>query len=276
MAHNSNNQNFLINCELLLIHICNLSKGKMKNCVATTKYLAKAIGKSERQVYRYLKELKEHYLIETETGKLKTTKFRKKYRLRKIIPTCEKPKNSREILAIYFDIEVSKEEKKEITKFILKNHMSDNSIKVQEEKVEEVTETTIKKPIEAIIEEYNVVFSFPKKDYDIIAEMDKWEAIEEAKKKKRKAEELGVSEAEITTLNLPKLTWNPEFSQTKEERAEIYKLITEDEAKLSRARKLRSFLKETYGDLEDISEPELIKEYKGYLDIIRKLENGEE
>ncbi len=100
-----NKGNTEIYSNLLLTHIHNLNtNGKFKVCKATTKYLAKAIGKSERQTYRYLKFLKETGKIENVTSKLrKNVTTGKLYKVRKITVTCVKPHNSDQILAIYFD-----------------------------------------------------------------------------------------------------------------------------------------------------------------------------
>jgi hypothetical protein len=90
------------------------------SCIATTKYLASKLGKSTRQVTRYIKYLKENNKIQINTDSPKrdtiTGKF---YQKRQILPTCIKPKNSDEILAIYFDKRIKEEEKHLLIKKIV-------------------------------------------------------------------------------------------------------------------------------------------------------------
>jgi hypothetical protein len=61
---------FILQSMILLNHIKGLSEGKIKKCVATNKFLAKAIRKSEQQVERYLKYLKDTDQIIVNTTKL--------------------------------------------------------------------------------------------------------------------------------------------------------------------------------------------------------------
>jgi hypothetical protein len=118
-----NQGNYSRNCELLLTHIYGLNKGRVGKCVATTKYLAKTINKSIAQTERYLKTLKDNNLIKIETSLLKTTKFRKKYKLRNIITSCQSvPEKTKEILNIHFNKRITKETKVELTQDILKSN----------------------------------------------------------------------------------------------------------------------------------------------------------
>lgn len=100
-----NKGSFNKNCELLLIHVNHLNQnGKLKICNAGTKFLANAIGKSERQVYRYLDVLEARGLIKRSTTKLlKDKKTNKRYRKRQIVATCEQPESSGEVLRIHFN-----------------------------------------------------------------------------------------------------------------------------------------------------------------------------
>lgn len=64
---------------LLLKEITSLNEiGRYKDCIATTKFLAKKIGKSERQTYRYLEFLRAEGLIVCNTSILKKIYFGRK------------------------------------------------------------------------------------------------------------------------------------------------------------------------------------------------------
>lgn len=107
------------NCELLLIHIENMNNGKMKKCNATTTYLAKAIGKSERQTYRYLTHLQKNGLIVRETSKLSRDKKRNNlYKLRSIKTTekVEKHPQKYDILSLTFNKELHGRVRNRMTK----------------------------------------------------------------------------------------------------------------------------------------------------------------
>lgn len=73
---------FKKNAHVLLVHIHSLCQRKAGACVATTKYLGKIIGKSERQVTYYIKYLKDTGQINIHTSNpIKNSNFRKNPRL---------------------------------------------------------------------------------------------------------------------------------------------------------------------------------------------------
>lgn len=175
------------NCELLLIHIHHLNKkGKMRICQASTKFLAKSIGKSERQTYRYLKALEEKNLIERATTPLKTQYIegvRTKYRHRKIsVKSVESPFTNT-ILNIYFDKNLNEEQKLEATKKVVK---SDNfaTVNIENSKIKEIDLIKLNK---MVIEKMGT------EDYDHTEEMvffPKKKIPDEMKKEIELAEEL--------------------------------------------------------------------------------------
>ncbi len=93
------------NCELLLIHVNNLQeKGKSKKCKATTKFLAKSIGKSVTQTDRYLKALETRGLIKRITSRFRrNTVTRKPYKSRIIEVNCTKSPSHAQVLSVYFN-----------------------------------------------------------------------------------------------------------------------------------------------------------------------------
>jgi hypothetical protein len=110
---------FITGADELMNHIHGLCQRKSKICLATTKYLAQSIGKSHRQVCRYLAYLKETGQIEIETSKAYWDIENGFYKKR-VIKSLHKvdPINSKEYLDVYFDKKLTEQQKVEETQKI--------------------------------------------------------------------------------------------------------------------------------------------------------------
>ncbi len=108
------------NKEFLLIQIYNLCKyGKKKTCKATTQFLATLFYPqiTTRQVYRYLKALREEGKIEVATsGLMRNGTKSHLYMIRTIKALCEEPASAKKVLEVQMDKTLSKEEKFSLSK----------------------------------------------------------------------------------------------------------------------------------------------------------------
>lgn len=104
---------FIQQTNLLMIFLHSLSTGKFKYCNATTAYLAKAMRRSERTVYRYLKYLKETGQIEVSTTKFSRDKQTSKpFKIRFIRSKhWEKPHLFKEVMRVYFNEALTPQQK---------------------------------------------------------------------------------------------------------------------------------------------------------------------
>jgi hypothetical protein len=127
--------------KLCLIYIYNLSnkvnqKDVQVGCVATTKYLAKQMNKSTRQVERYLRYLKDKELININTSDLMQgykmddgIRFTNYYKKRTITTTCTKPEEYKEVLKTYFNKKLSLGFRQNLIKGMVKNFEPLNNVK---------------------------------------------------------------------------------------------------------------------------------------------------
>lgn len=99
-------------CLLLFSHLRGIFDSKMGSvCIPTTPYLAKSMGKSERQIYRYLKVLRDRKLIDVHTTPLKRDKFSGRYYKQRDITPLAKTDTVKDIQRVFFNTKLRIDEK---------------------------------------------------------------------------------------------------------------------------------------------------------------------
>jgi len=118
-------KHFLRNTVLLLNHIKILCESKLRICIATDAHLARALGKSTRQIGRYIQYLRDSDQLLIETSRLKKDKRSHKFfKQRRIVlgPKVDQKcfKQQENIRFVHFSSTIHGNQKRTLNKMFLK------------------------------------------------------------------------------------------------------------------------------------------------------------